>query len=121
VVAAAGRRAPDGAYAIDSDCRDVQEVGTNKDVPPYFMVTGIQIIGSVNIIGLRRSGMSADAIDDARWVFRKLYREGLSPKRSLETLHERADRPMVREYIDFIESSTRGITPGAGKSARGTA
>lgn len=96
-------------------------VGTNKDVPPYFMVTGVQIIGSLNIVGLRRSGLPTDAIDDARWVFKVLYRMNLSPQASLNALQERADRPMVKEYLDFIQSSSRGITPGRGKAARGTA
>jgi UDP-N-acetylglucosamine acyltransferase len=91
------------------------------DVPPWFMLTAINVVGSINIIGLRRSGMPPEDIDLVKWVYKTLYREGVSPKKALDTLRERADHPLVREYIQFIESSRRNICPARGKAARGTA
>src|SRR6185369_4051639 len=41
--------------------------GLNKDLPPFFMLTGGNIAGSINLIGMRRSGMPHDQIDDVRW------------------------------------------------------
>ena len=95
--------------------------GTTRDVPPYFMITGINICGSVNLVGLRRSDRPRDQIDDARWVYRTLYRKGLSMKAAVEALEERADRPMVAEYLRFFESSNRGICPAKGQAVRGMA
>ncbi len=95
-------------------------MGVGKDLPPWFMLTGINVCGSINLIGLRRSGMSREQINEVRWVFTTIYREGLSLKGALEKLKERADSPVVAEYIAFIEASERGICPGSGKAARGT-
>lgn len=95
-----------------------------QDLPPYFMLTGLNVAGSVNLIGLRRSGASKETIEDVRWVYKTLYRSGLSMTSALERLrerHERENRPMIQEYIDFIATSKRGICPGSGKAARGTA
>src|SRR5256885_38110 len=52
--------------------------GLNKDLPPFFMLTGGNIAGSINLIGMRRSGMPSEQIDDVRWVYKTLYRRGLS-------------------------------------------
>jgi len=82
---------------------------TSKDVPPFFMLTGMTTCGSLNVIGMRRAGMPSDEIDDVKWVFRTLYRRGLSIHRAVEALEERGDHPIVREMIEFIQTSERGI------------
>ena len=95
-------------------------VGTGKDIPPWFTLTAINVIGSLNLIGMRRNGFTRDEIDDARWSFRQIYRQGVPPQRAVELLRERADRPVVQRYIEFIETSARGITPGHGRARRAT-
>jgi UDP-N-acetylglucosamine acyltransferase len=96
-------------------------MGTGLDLPPWFMLTGNNICGSVNLVGLRRSGMSSRQIDEVRWVYRTLYRQGMSLKQALEVIKERADSPLIAEYVRFIESSERGICTARPKAARGTA
>lgn len=96
-------------------------VGPVQDVPPFFMVTGINVAGSINIIGLRRSKTPPDVIEDVRWVYKTLYRRGLSLKSAIEVVRERAERPMIREYLEFLESAKRGICHGSAKSARSMA
>jgi UDP-N-acetylglucosamine acyltransferase len=96
-------------------------MGLGLDLPPWFMLTGHNICGSINLVGLRRSSASREEINDVRWVYRTLYREGLSMKKALEVIRIRADSPMVAEYVRFIEASDRGICPARGKAARGTA
>ena len=82
---------------------------TTRDVPPFFMITGINIAGSLNVIGLRRSGMSQEDIEAVRWVYKTINRRGKSLKSALEEMKTRAKEPIVKEYIDFIESTDRAI------------
>ncbi len=82
------------------------------DVAPFFMLTGIGVIGSLNVIGMRRQGLPQEQIEDIRWVYKTLYRRGLPRSAALEALRERADRPMVAEYVAFIETSRRGLCRG---------
>ncbi|UCD76816.1 MAG: acyl-ACP--UDP-N-acetylglucosamine O-acyltransferase [Phycisphaerales bacterium] len=93
--------------------------GTTMDVPPWFMITGINVCGGVNLVGLRRSGMSREQIEEVRWVYRTLFREGHTVKHALELLKERSDSDLIQQYIQFIESSERGICRGQGQGARG--
>jgi UDP-N-acetylglucosamine acyltransferase len=95
--------------------------GVTQDLPPWFMATAINVAGSINIVGLRRSGATPEKIATVRWVYRMVYRSGATPQQALELLRERAGDPIVDEYIEFITSSKRGICHGAGRATRGTA
>ena len=44
----------------------------------------------------------------------------LTPQQAVEALRERADDPLVAEYIEFIVTSKRGICHGSGRATRGT-
>lgn len=103
---------------VGRGCMVSGATGLTRDLPPFFMLTGINTAGSINLIGLRRSGASQDTIADVKWVYKTLYRRGLSVSQVLDALRERAERPMVREYVEFIEASTRGICPGVGTLRR---
>jgi acyl-[acyl carrier protein]--UDP-N-acetylglucosamine O-acyltransferase len=61
---------------------------------------------------MRRRSLPSEQIEDIRWAYKTLYRRKLPPSAALETLRERADRPMVAEYITFIETSKRGLCRG---------
>ena len=94
--------------------------GVIRDLPPFFMATGLNLCGSINLVGMRRSGMPSDQIDDVRWVFKTLYRRGLPLKRAVEELESRAERPLVAEYLEFVRSSERGLCPGLPDARRAT-
>lgn len=95
-------------------------VALTGDLPPYFMLTGINTAGSLNVIGMRRLALTSDQIDDVRWVYRTLYRHRLPLPAVLQTLRGRADRPIVALYIEFIETSRRPLVRGHVQARRGT-
>jgi UDP-N-acetylglucosamine acyltransferase len=95
--------------------------GATQDVPPWFMITGINVCGGVNLVGMRRAGLRSEQIDEIRWVYRTICRDGHSVKEALNLLKERADSDVVAEYVRFIESSDRGICQGPGQAIRGMA
>lgn len=106
-----------GAYAYIGGCGKV-----TADVPPYMLVDGLPAtVRGVNVVGLRRAGMSAAdrrALQDA---YRLLYRSGLSPRGALERIRRElpASEPIVR-LVDFIAASRRGICgPPRGEPAAG--
>jgi UDP-N-acetylglucosamine acyltransferase len=95
-------------------------MAASRDVPPFFMLTGFNLAGAINLVGMRRAGMPRSQIDDVRWVYKTLYRKGLGPKAALEALRERLDRPIVTEYVSFLETSERGIVPARADPRRGS-
>lgn len=86
-------------------------IGMTRDVPPFFMVTGSNYIAGVNVVGMRRQGLSVEQKEDVKWVYKTLYRRKLPPPMILEALRQRADRPMVAEYLEFLGRSRRGWCP----------
>ncbi len=83
----------------------------SKDVPPFMIVEARN--GSpkaVNRVGMRRNGFSRDDINAMCDVLKIFTREGLSVPNALAKI--KAEVPMcapVQEFIDFCESSKRGV------------
>ena len=66
----------------------------------------------LNLIGMRRAGLSPVAIDAMRRAFRLLYREGLAQSAALERIEsELGPISEVAEFLTFIRESKTGINP----------
>ena len=95
-----------GAYAYLGGCSKL-----TADLPPFMLADGLPTtVRGVNVIGLRRAGVSAvarRAIQDAHAL---LYRSGLSPRSALDSIrHELGACPEVARLVEFIEGARRGI------------
>lgn len=85
--------------------------GVSKDVPPFCVLrpSSLNRVVGLNIIGMRRGGMSGKDRAEAKKAFGVLYKEGLNLSQAKEKLAEKfADGP-GREIFDFLQESTRGI------------
>ena len=88
---------------------------TSKDVPPFWIIQGHNKVGGLNLIGMRRSGMPADQIQAVRRAFRLIYIERLNITAAVAQMESKLGTvPAVREVIDFIRSSKRGISGPTG-------
>jgi UDP-N-acetylglucosamine acyltransferase len=81
-----------------------------KDIPPFIIQQGVNVVCGVNVIGLRRAGLSTAQIDAVRQAFHIIYRQGLTIPNALTRLEEDlGDVDVVQEMIAFIRASQRGI------------
>ena len=87
-------------------------LGVARDLPPFFMATATNHVGSLNVIGMRRMNLSAQEIEDIRWVYKMFYRRRLLPAAALEQIKTRANRPIIAEYVEFMSKCRRGLCPG---------
>jgi UDP-N-acetylglucosamine acyltransferase len=92
-----------------------------KDVLPFSMTVGDRArLYGLNLVGLRRRGLSAKAIGALRQAFRVLTR--LNTSEALRTLEaEGPQTPEVTTLLEFIRSAKRGVvlrprTGGAGSA-----
>lgn len=85
-----------------------------QDVLPFCMTESEGVIINLNIVGMRRGGMSNDEIRQVRSIYRLIYRSGKSIASCVNELKARAGEPFVDEYLQFIDGSTRGIAAGIG-------
>jgi UDP-N-acetylglucosamine acyltransferase len=80
-----------------------------RDVLPFSLTVGNRAhLYGANVVGLRRRGFSAEALAALRRAFR-LLRAGLGTSESLARLEAQEQTPEVRQLVDFIRSSTRGV------------
>ncbi len=84
----------------------------NVDIPPFCIVMKINTIAQLNLVGLRRSGMTREHINGVREMFRILFRERRESqlKTNIRLLSPQLLAiPEVREFTEFVASSKRGV------------
>jgi UDP-N-acetylglucosamine acyltransferase len=94
-----------GRLAMLSGCS-----ATTKDIPPFVVQQEIDNVVGVNVVGMRRAGLSRDEIDAVRRAFRLLFRERLTVPVALAQIEtELGTVPPVAELVAFVRESARGI------------
>ena len=85
---------------------------SSKDIPPFVLQQGYNCVTGLNIVGLRRAGVTADAIKALRDMFRIIYKEGRTLGSAIErAASELSHVPEVEEFLEFIRVTTTGINP----------
>jgi UDP-N-acetylglucosamine acyltransferase len=95
----------------------------DRDVPPYMLVEGNPArVRSLNLVGLKRSGMTATEMGQLKKAFRTLYRSGYSLNQALEHLDLLQDSEQLQHLRRFLQLSQleerRGLIPGRRRNAR---
>jgi UDP-N-acetylglucosamine acyltransferase len=82
-----------------------------QDLPPFVTAAGNMAKPyGINSKGLKRRGFSAADIAGLKRAYRTLYRSGLSLDEARRQLAaQTADCPPVRELVNFLDRSKRGI------------
>ncbi len=85
---------------------------TTKDIPPFVLQQGYNSVTGLNLVGLRRAGMTAESIAALREAFRILYKEGRTQRLALDRISDDLGSvPEVAELVTFVRESTLGINP----------
>ena len=90
----------------------------NKDVPPYMLCGGRPaVIQGLNVVGMRRAGITASSREEIKRAYKLLYRQGLSVSHVLEAIERECKSSEVQLLVEFIKKSERGICAGIGSEA----
>lgn len=94
--------------------------GVENDLIPYGVAIGNRAyLGGLNLVGMKRAGISRDSIHNARKAFKELFSESLPLSDAVNTLSDDiVDDPVVSEIVEFVrEDSGRAFcTPRNGKT-----
>ena len=83
-----------------------------EDVPPYMMADGdpLKVYGP-NKVGLERHGVAAEVQQALKEAFKIVYRTDLTTAAALARIEaELAPAPEIRNFVEFIRKSERGIS-----------
>lgn len=81
------------------------------DVPPYCIAQGgrARLVG-LNIVGMRRGGVSRQAMLEIRRAYKLLFRSGKRLEEACTELEANNPCAEVKHMIDFCRNSQRGVT-----------
>jgi UDP-N-acetylglucosamine acyltransferase len=83
----------------------------SKDIPPFLKAVGnpVRLYG-LNTIGLQRSGMEDTTILELKRAYRLLFRSDHNVTQAIERVQDELEPlPEVKELIQFVETSERGV------------
>lgn len=96
-----------GRLALLSGCSS-----TTKDIPPFMIQEGRNAVVGVNVVGMRRAGISHDDITAVRRAFNIVFRQRMVIPAALERVErELPGISVVTEFVEFIRTCSRGISP----------
>ncbi|MBX9743006.1 MAG: acyl-ACP--UDP-N-acetylglucosamine O-acyltransferase [Chthoniobacterales bacterium] len=82
----------------------------SKNIPPYLIAYESDEVSSLNVVGLRRSGMSNNTRNEIKRAFKLLYHQGLNVSQALEAASKETWLPEAQAFFEFVaQSSKRGI------------
>jgi UDP-N-acetylglucosamine acyltransferase len=94
-----------GRLALLSGCSTA-----TKDMPPFIVQQGQTCVVGVNVVGMRRAGISSDRIDAVRRAFHLLFHERKVMSAALEQVEQQLGTvDVVAELLAFIRQSKRGV------------
>ncbi|MCX6594681.1 MAG: acyl-ACP--UDP-N-acetylglucosamine O-acyltransferase [Acidobacteria bacterium] len=83
----------------------------NLDLPPYFLYSEFNATPvGLNIVGLRRAGVSREEISNLKTAYRLLYRSALKLEEACAAILAQVPCDTTRHLVSFIQGSNRGIT-----------
>jgi len=83
-----------------------------KDIPPYVIAAGDRAkLHGLNLVGLKRQGMSQKTLSLLKKTYRIFFRIGLTVNEAVERVRAEVEQvPEVVKFIEFIKTSERGVT-----------
>mgnify|MGYP006289481999 CR=1 FL=1 len=82
-----------------------------KDIPPYIEVKGHPArVQGINVVGLRRHGVSSELRDEINKAYDILYNSELNIGQAIEQMDQKLKTgDEIEHFIRFLKSSSRGI------------
>jgi UDP-N-acetylglucosamine acyltransferase len=83
-----------------------------KDLPPFVIAAERNYVFGLNIVGMRRAGLSANDRNEIKEAFKLIYLSGLNTSQALEKAATMTFGAPAREFLGFVANSKkRGICP----------
>lgn len=82
-----------------------------QDVPPYCMVQGDRAApNGLNVVGLRRAGITGEEFTAVKTMYRMLYNENLALSDTVARIETEVPESKYRNvFVEFLRKSERGV------------
>jgi UDP-N-acetylglucosamine acyltransferase len=84
--------------------------GVSQNVPPFVIALGRNSVEGLNLVGLRRAGVSSEAIREIKEAYGLMYRSRLLRTEAIEQLQACCfESDEAREFLSFVVNSDRPL------------
>jgi UDP-N-acetylglucosamine acyltransferase len=91
----------------------------SADLPPYTMVRRVNELCGLNIVGLRRSGLSPADRLELKHLYHLLFRGGLNRQAALAQSREKFSSASAKVMIEFVAAAKRSLCADKSERAGG--
>jgi UDP-N-acetylglucosamine acyltransferase len=88
----------------------------SKDLPPFCVASRVNEMCGLNIVGLRRAGLSAAQRIELKQLYKALFRSGKSFREVLAGAQKKFSSAPANVLLDFVAGAKRGIVTDIGKA-----
>ena len=89
----------------------------SQDLPPFTIAMRINEICGLNIIGLRRAGITAEQRLELKRLYHVLFRSGQNLRAAVEAARLEVTSAVAKNMLDFVASAKRGVCADVGRAA----
>jgi len=86
----------------------------SQDVPPFTIAMRINEICGLNIIGLRRAGVTAEQRLELKRLYHALFRSGQNLRAAVEAARKEFASPVAINMLNFVAEARRGVCADMG-------
>lgn len=89
----------------------------SKDVPPFCVLlnSATNRVAGLNVVGMRRAGLTPDERKQVKQAFKMLYHEGRNVEQAISAMKETFPDGPAAELWQFAENSPRGLCAPAAR------
>lgn len=77
----------------------------SKEIPPFTVGGGVNLLAGINSIGLRRSGFNPAERREISDLYKLVFRSGLNLRQALARTEGGEFSPPARQFLDFLQST----------------
>jgi UDP-N-acetylglucosamine acyltransferase len=89
----------------------------SKDLPPFCVASRVNEMCGLNIVGLRRAGLSAAQRIELKQLYKTLFRSGKNFREVLAAAKKDFSSAPAKTLLDFVAEAKRGMVTDIGKAA----
>lgn len=86
----------------------------SKDLPPFCVASKINEMCGLNVVGLRRAGVSAADRSELKRVYKLLFRDGKNVREALAEAEQRFSSSAAKILLNFVAQAKRGLASDVG-------
>lgn len=90
--------------------------GLSQDVPPFTIASGINTICGLNVVGLRRAGLTAQQRLELKQLYHALFRSGKNLGIALAAAQAKFTGAAAKTLMEFIANAKRGVCRDVGRT-----